>query len=242
MTTNTGTQGKRRTFVSLFLDVGVPIGSYYLLKGAFGMSAVAALGWSSVVPVLRTGWGVLGRREVNALPLLILLANLVGLLLSFGTGDARLMLVKDSAVGSLVGFALLGSVVLGRPMMTATLKPWLVKGDAGREAAWGRLRRESGAFRRAESRFSAVWGVAFVAECALRVVGVYTFPVDTMVWLGTVVMILAMVLAFVVSGALGAGPMAHMVGAAAASARAPESVAAVLEAEKNSSLTGSTHG
>ncbi|NED03891.1 hypothetical protein G3I55_19730, partial [Streptomyces sp. SID6648] len=69
----------------------------------FGMSAVAALGWSSVVPVLRTGWGVWRQREVNALPLLILLANLVGLLLGVGTGDARLMLVKDSAVGSLVG-------------------------------------------------------------------------------------------------------------------------------------------
>ncbi|MFA3876490.1 VC0807 family protein [Streptomyces sp. MMCC 100] len=234
---------KSRTFVSLLLDVGVPVGSYYLLKGALGMGAVAALGWSSVVPVLRTGWGVLRQREVNALPLLILLANLVGLLLSFGTGDARLMLVKDSAVGSLVGFALLGSVVLGRPMMTATLKPWLVKGDLGREAAWERLRKESPAFRRAELRFSAVWGIAFVAECALRVVGVYTFPVDTMVWLGTVVMIVTMVFAFVVGGALGAGPMAHMIAAAVASDRAPESVAAATaaEAEKNSSLAGSTH-
>ncbi|MFF9047215.1 VC0807 family protein [Streptomyces parvulus] len=234
MTTNTGTeqqrQGKRRTFVSLLLDVGVPIGSYYLLKGAFGMSAVAALGWSSVVPVVRTGWGLVGRRDVNALPLLVLLANLVGLLLSFETGDARLMLVKDSAVGSMVGFVLLGSVLVGRPMMTGTLKPWLVKGDAVREAAWGRLRRESREFRRAELLFSGVWGAAFVGECALRIVGVYSFPVDTMVWLGTVVMIVTMLVAFVVSGAIGAGPMAHMIGAH------------VREAERNSSLAGSTHG
>lgn len=236
---------KSRTFVSLLLDVGVPVGSYYVLKGVFGMSAVAALGWSSVGPVLRTGWGVFRQREVNVLPLLILLANLVGLLLSFGTGDARLMLVKDSAVGSLVGFAMVGSVVLGRPMMTATLKPWLVKGDEGREAAWARLRRESPGFRRAELRFTAVWGMAFVGECALRVVGVYTFPVDTMVWLGTVVMIVTMVFAFVVSGALGAGPMAHMIEAAVASARASQSDLAGAptgEAEKNSPLAGSTHG
>ncbi|MFI1759339.1 VC0807 family protein [Streptomyces sp. NPDC020571] len=231
---------KSRTFVSLLLDVGVPVGSYYLLKGAFGLGAVPALGWSSVVPVLRTGWGVLREREVNALPLLILLANLAGLLLSFGTGDARLMLVKDSAITSLVGFALLGSVVLGRPMMTATLKPWLVKGDAVREAAWGRLRRESSAFRRAELRFSAVWGVAFVGECGLRIVGVYTLPVDTMVWLGTVVMIVTMVVAFVVSGALGAGPMVHMIGSAVGEADSAD--LGNTEAEKNSSLVGSTHG
>ncbi|MEU6448947.1 VC0807 family protein [Streptomyces sp. NPDC046979] len=236
MTTNTGTdtgqqrRGKRRIFVSLFLDVGVPIGSYYLLKGVFGMSAVAALGWSTVVPVLRTGWGVLKQRDVNALPLLILLANIVGLLLSFETGDARLLLVKDSAVASLVGFVMLGSVLVGRPMMTGTLKPWLVKGDADREAAWVRLRRESGAFRRAERLFTGVWGAAFVGECALRIVGVYSFSVDTMVWLGTVVMIVTMLVAFVVSGALGAGPMTHMIGAN------------VREAEENSSLAGSTHG
>lgn len=64
--------------------------------------------------MLRTGWGVLRQREVNALPLLILLANLVGLILSFETGDARLMLVKDCAVGSIVttvvAFVLSGAV------------------------------------------------------------------------------------------------------------------------------------
>lgn len=82
------------------------------------------------------------------LPLLILLANLAGLLIGFGTGDARLMLAKDSAVTSLVGFALLGSVALGRPMMTATLKPWLVKGTrAGRlpgDGCGGSRRRSGG--------------------------------------------------------------------------------------------------
>lgn len=152
------------------------------------------------------------------------------------------MLAKDSAVTSLVGFALLGSVLLGRPMMTATLKPWLVKGDVGREAAWGRLRRESSAFRRAELRFTAVWGVAFVGECGVRIVGVYALPVDTMVWLGTVVMIVTMLVAFVVSGALGAGPMAHMIGAAVTTDDAVDALDASLEAEKNSSLVGSTHG
>ncbi|WP_395575420.1 VC0807 family protein [Streptomyces sp. BK79] len=226
------TTDKRRTLVTLMLDVGVPLGSYYLLKGAFGMSAVAALAWSSVLPVLRTGWGLLGQREVNGLPLLILLVNLVGLLLGFETGDARLLLVKDSAISSVVGIVLLVSVVLGRPMMTATLKPWLVKGDAGREAAWERLRRESAEFRRAELRFSGVWGVAFVGECALRVVGACTVPVDTMVWLGNVVMVVMMLLAFVVSGVVGAVPMARMIGGAGAGG----------EAERDSSLAGSTHG
>lgn len=47
MTTNTGS--KKQNFAPLLMDVAVPIGSYYLLKSGFGMSTMAALGWSSVV-------------------------------------------------------------------------------------------------------------------------------------------------------------------------------------------------
>ncbi|WP_320783204.1 VC0807 family protein [Streptomyces sp. CRN 30] len=236
MTTNkdTGARGQRqgRAVVSLLLDVAVPLGSFYLLKGC-GLSTLAALGWSSAITAARTGWGLVRRREVNGLPLLILLVNVVGLVVGLESGDARLMLVKDSAIGSVVGIALLVSVVVGRPMMTANVRPWLVRGDAGRDAAWGRLRRESGAFRRAELRFTAVWGLAFLGECVLRIVGAYSLPVDTMVWLGTVVMIVVLCLAFVVSGAIGAGPMMRMVMREAYAA-------APAEAEADSSLAGST--
>jgi hypothetical protein len=57
-------------------------------------------------------------------------------MLGFVSGDLRLMLAKDSGVSSTVGIGILMSVVLGRPMMTAALKPFLVK-DAAREAGGG---------------------------------------------------------------------------------------------------------
>ena len=58
-------------------------------------------------------------------------------------------------------------------------------------------------FRRAERTFSLVWGVALLGECVVRVVGAYTLPVDTMVWLGTVILAVSMALAFFVSGVNG---------------------------------------
>jgi hypothetical protein len=85
-----------------------------------------------------------------------------------------------------------------------------VKGDAGREAAWERLLGGSPEFRRAERRFSLVWGAVLLGECVVRVVGAYTVPVDTMVWLGSLIMVVSMVLGFLVSGATGAVPMAHL--------------------------------
>ncbi|MET7692283.1 VC0807 family protein [Streptomyces sp. NPDC005483] len=206
----TKTNSKRANLAPLIVDVAVPIGAYYLLKDGLGMSTLMALGLSSVVPAVRTGWSVVKERTVNGLAALILVVNVVGLLLSFVAGDPRLMLAKDSGVSSVIGIGILVSVALGRPMMTAGMKPWLVKGIAEREAAWTRLQGASEDFRRAERRFSVVWGVVLLTECVLRVVGAYTLPVDTMVWLGSVVMVVSMAVAFLVSGAIGAGPMARM--------------------------------
>ncbi|MFE9454290.1 VC0807 family protein [Streptomyces sp. NPDC006739] len=223
MTKNTGNQSRNKqqnpsvldNFRPLILDVAVPLGSYYAFKDAIGMSTFSALAWSSVVPVLRTLWGLAKERRANGLALLILIVNAVGLLLSFVSGDPRLMLAKDSGVSSTVGIGILVSVALGRPMMTAGLKPFLVKGDTAKEAAWDRLMNGtaagSGDFRSKEKVFSLVWGVVLLVECVLRVVGAYTVPVDTMVWLGTVIMIAAIGLGMVLCGALAAGPMERMV-------------------------------
>ncbi|AKN68443.1 membrane protein [Streptomyces sp. PBH53] len=228
MTKNTGNPGRKPSmldsFKPLLIDVAVPLGSYYLLKEALGMSTFAALAWSSVVPAVRTVWGLVRERRANALAALILVVNVVSLVLSFVSGDPRLMLAKDSGVSSTIALGILLSVRLGKPMMTEGMKPFLVKGDAAREAAWQRLMSGeaagSAAFRRRERLFSVVWGLVLLAECVARVVGAYTVPVDTMVWLGSVVLVAAMVIGFVVGGALAAGPMEEMLTAEAAAGRA----------------------
>lgn len=219
MTTNTGTQAHSplKNFAPLIMDVAVPLGSYYLFKSAFGMSTFAALAWSSVVPAVRTVWGLVKERKANGLAGLILVVNVVSLLLSFVSGDPRLMLAKDSGISSTIAIGILVSVALGKPMMTAGMKPFLVKADPVKEAAWERLASgkaaASAAFLRKERAFSVVWGVVLLAECVARFVGAYTVPVDTMVWLGTVIMIGAMAIAFLVSGGLAVEPMEKMLAA-----------------------------
>ncbi|MFE7469432.1 VC0807 family protein [Streptomyces sp. NPDC057499] len=198
----------------LLVDVGVPLASYYVLRAA-GLGLFAALAWSSALPAVRTVWGVLRERRLNGLAALIVTVNAVSLVTSLLTGDPRLMLAKDSGVSSLIGLVVLVTALKGQPMMTAGVRPWLVKGNPARDAAWQRLAggsaAASAAFRRAENRFSVVWGAALLGECVVRVVGAYTLPVETMVWLGTVVMVVTMVGAFLVSGRLGAVPMEHMI-------------------------------
>lgn len=200
-------QSRWESLKPLVLDAVVPTASYYLLSKGFGMGTLAALAWSSVVPAGRTLWSVVKERKVNGLAALILTANVVGLLLSLLAGDPRLMLAKDSGITATIGIAVLVSVAAGRPLMTTGLKPWVTKGNPVRTAVWERLIAERGQFARMERTFSVMWGVALFGEAVVRVVGAYTLPVDTMVWLGGVIAGVTITATVMASGRRVVGPM-----------------------------------
>ena len=199
----------------LLIDIGIPVGTYYLLRDAFGVSLWLSLALSSTVPAARAIAGLVAERKLNLLAVLMLAVNLAGIGISFLTGDPRAMIAKDSIVSSVIAFAILGSVMLRRPLMTAGLKPYMTRGKAERIAAWDRLSTASARFRRLELAFSTIWGVALLAECAARLVGAYTLPVTTMVWLGTV-MTLGSIGVAIVAGGAAAGPIQKMIDAEAA--------------------------
>lgn len=199
----------------LLIDIGIPVGTYYLLRDAAGLSLWLSLALSSIGPAVRAIAGLVAERSLNLLAVLMLAVNLAGIAVSFLTGDPRAMIAKDSAVSSVIAFAILGSVVLRRPLMSAGLKPFMTKGEPRRTAAWDRLSTASPRFRRLELLFSTIWGLALLAECAARLVGAYTLPVTTMVWLGTVIALGAIGVAIVIGGTA-AGPIQQMIDAEAA--------------------------
>ncbi|MFD2417708.1 VC0807 family protein [Amycolatopsis pigmentata] len=191
----------------LVLDVALPVGTYYLLSLGFGLNDLVSLGFGSAIPAVRTIWGVVAQRRLNPLAALMLVVNVAGLLLSLLSGDPRLMLAKESGVSSVIGVVMLASVAMGRPIMSSVLRPLFGGGDPARLAVWDRLSATSPAFRRAEHTYTTIWGVVLLLECAVRIVGVYTLPVHTMVWLGTVILVTALALAFRLSFALAVKPM-----------------------------------
>lgn len=193
----------------LILDLGVPLGSYYLMRAA-GVALIPALALSSIVPAIRTIAGLVRDRAVNGLAALIVVVNVVSIAVTFWAGDPRLMLAKDAAVSSTVGLAILVSVFAGRPLMTAGLRPMMTKGNAALDAAFGRLSATSPRFGRLERIFSAVWGITLLAECVTRVICTFTLPVTTMVWLSTV-MTLGAIGAGIILGAPAAGSMRKMI-------------------------------
>ena len=198
----------------LAIDIAIPLGTYYLLRDGLGASLWLSLAASSVLPAIRSAAGIVARRQLNLLALLMLAVSVAGIGVSLATGDPRLMIAKDSAISSVIGLVILGSVAVRRPLMTAGLKPWLTRGAAGRTAAWDRLLAGSARFRRLESLFSVIWGTVLLGECAARIVGAFTLPVPTMAWLGTVILVSAIGVG-VIAGGVAAGPMQAMIEAEA---------------------------
>jgi hypothetical protein len=198
-------------FKPLIMDVAVPLGIYFAARKAFGMDLVPSLILSSVIPGVRTAASAVWQRSFNGLAGLILAVNVAGILLSFVSGDPRIIIAKDSGISSIIGIVILISAFRGAPLMTAGLKPWVTKGDAARTAAWDRLMSSSDRFLSLERRFSVIWGAALLTECVARVVGAFTIPVDTMAWLSTVMLLGAIGVATFVGGGNVADPMEKMV-------------------------------
>ncbi|MFF7990380.1 VC0807 family protein [Kitasatospora xanthocidica] len=202
----------------LALDVAAPLAGYYLLHSACGLSEFAALAWSSAFPAARTVLGLLRERRLNLWAALMLAVNVAGLALTFVTGDARMMIAKDGGLSGTVALAILVSALIGRPVMSPMLMPFITKGKRDRAAAWerlaGGLAAGSRSFRRHERMFSGIWGTALLTECVARVVGAFTLPVSTMAWLSTVFLIGAIVAGSML-GQIAAEPMEKLVTAEA---------------------------
>lgn len=199
-TTATAPNGVKQTLTPLAIDVALPLGGYYLLHAGFGVGTAPALAITSVVPAIRGIAGFAVKREANMLATLTLTVNLVAIALTFVSGDARLMLAKDSAVSSVIAVGILWSVRAGKPAMTVGLKPFMTKGNAQRIAAWDAL-KDDPTFRAKENLYSLIWGGALLAECLARLVGAFTLPPSTMAWLGTVFLMTAIGGATVAGGA-----------------------------------------
>ncbi|MFB8167898.1 VC0807 family protein [Kitasatospora purpeofusca] len=206
-----------RTLRPLAVDIAGPLAAFYLLRSGLGASEFAALAWSSAFPVARTALGLVKDRTLNRFAALMLGVNLVGLVLTTVSGDARLMVAKEAVLSGFMALAILGSALTARPLMSAALRPFLTKGEAAREAAWDRLAAGSRPFRRYERLFSVIWGSALLAECVARVVGAFTLPVATMVWLSTVLLVGAIVAGSML-GQAAAQPMEKLVRTEAAAA------------------------
>ncbi|WP_086837907.1 VC0807 family protein [Amycolatopsis kentuckyensis] len=198
MTTQTTNQPASSLLKTLAIEVAVPTGVYYALH-SLGASDFTALAVSGVFPLARTLYQFAKDRTLNGLALVVLVTNVVGMLLTFVSGDARMMIAKDSLGSGITGLVILASAFTAAPIMTKAMRPFLTRGKAENEAAWERL-SGTATFDAIMRRCSVIWGIGFVLESSVRIAGAFTLPISTMVWLSTAIFAGSFVVIMLVAG------------------------------------------
>ena len=182
----------------LILELVLPLAGYYGLRAA-GASTWLALTVGSALAVPWIVYGIIRNRRVDITAAFTLSLMLVGAAMSAVTGDPRVLLVRDSWMGALMGLWILVSLRTQRPFIMATSRAIVVAkiGEAGADAWEARWTHDSD-FRHHIRVLTAVWGVVFLGDAIVRVVLAYALPLDAVPLVSTVqwLVVLGCLLAF----------------------------------------------
>lgn len=172
----------------MLVDIGLPVATYYLLT-SFGVRDWLALTVGGLVAGLRAVFPIVRDRKVDGFAVFILALFAFGLVMAFVTGDARFVLAKDSVGTGLAGLVMLGTCVVGKPLIFYSTRKFMSGGDPLKVQGWNHLWDTQAGFRHGQRVLTVVWGVGMLTEAVVRVVLVYLLPISVMVGLSTVLQI-----------------------------------------------------
>lgn len=180
---------RRRLAAQLLFELVLPLGSYYGLRAA-GVGQWLSMVVGGVLLLPWIGYGIVRQRRVEAMAVFTLSLVVVATLLSLITGSPRVLMIRDSWLTAAIGLWLLGTLLTRRPFIMTTSRGIVIAkvGEAGL-AVWEARWETEPTFRHHLRLLTAVWGTVFLLDAVLRVVLVYTIPVDafpltsTVLWL-----------------------------------------------------------
>jgi len=198
-------------------DIAGPLAAYSLLRSA-GQSAVSALVLSGALPAVGVIAGLVRHRRVDAIGVLVLAGIAVGTILGLISGNPRVVLVEGSVPTAVFGLLCLGSLWARRPLIYRFAIEF-IGADTPKGRDFASLWQYHG-FRHAFRLYTVVWGVAYLAEAAARVVLVETTSTST-----------ALTISKVMPYAVGAAIIAWMTAHGRHARREGERLAAEAKAE-----------
>jgi hypothetical protein len=179
--TNRSSTNRSSLIASVLLDVVLPVGIFYALRGV-GADQWWSLLLSATVPAGVAVGRFVRRRVVDWGAVFVVSLVALGLVLAALTGDPRTLLIRDAwlgLVGGAAGAWLLGSVFYGRPATIVMFRAMLMaqKGPE-RVRAWEARWDVEPDFRRHLRVITVVWGVALLLNAVAQLVAAYALPLD----------------------------------------------------------------
>jgi len=177
---------------SLLWDVGLSLAAYFVAHW-LGADDYVALLAGSTAALARVLYVAARSRTFDVFAAVMLGVFLVGLGLSFLTGDAKFLLVKESFATGIAGLAFIGSCFIGRPLIYhAALR--MRAGDPAATTEFEQKWSDLPQFRRNFRIMSAAWGAGLLFDAIVRIPLVLALSTSAAVTASTALFIATMVL------------------------------------------------
>jgi len=176
-----------RTFAPmLLLDVVCPYLTYRLLqRNDPAMSQTVALLLSGVFPALANVISIVRSRSLDIIGVIVLLGIVVGAVAALLGGGPRLILVRESFVRGAVALVCLASLWAPRPLLFYIGRDFSTGHDPVRIAEFDALWQNPAA-RHVFRVMTAVWGIGWLVEVALKVLIVFTLSIPEALVVGPI--------------------------------------------------------
>ncbi|MGO8977602.1 MAG: VC0807 family protein [Steroidobacteraceae bacterium] len=190
----------RPIIVSLAWDVAlnasIPTACYFLSKRFVSSSEVTALIAATIFPILKSIYDLLRQRELNPVTVTVLLGIVTSLFAFFLGGDPRVLLIRESLFTGVFGIFCLISLALPRPVMFYFARHLIAGKDPRRRAEFD-ARSQERRFLRGHRLITAVWGLAYIGEFAIRTILVFSVPAPVVLAVSPIMMGLVTIAAIV---------------------------------------------
>ncbi|PYC76877.1 hypothetical protein C7C46_21020 [Streptomyces tateyamensis] len=158
--------------ISIAFNVVAPILIYNQARSQ-GAGDFTAILLSGLGPVLDIAIYLAWHRRVDEFAIVsMFFVALTGVVSLIGPHDAQLLLAKDSAITGLFGVLCLVTLLAPRPLMFYFGRKFATDGTPEQAAWWNGLWQFE-SFRTVQRNLTIGWGLAYLAEAALRIVVVY---------------------------------------------------------------------
>ncbi len=169
--------GKVRTFLPMLIDILVPTTLFFVFQ-KLGLSYFWALTLAGLSTGVTTAINTIRRWRLDFVGLLVIVEIALSIVLLFITRDPRMIAIKPSFYTIVAGLFLWVTCFVGQPIIYQAATPIATGGDPAREIAYSRAWQESARFRFRERLMTFVFGTMLIVEAILRIVIVYSSPVD----------------------------------------------------------------
>ena len=140
------------------------------------LGEVRALLISSAPPILWSLVEFARHRRVDALSVLVVAGIALSLLAMLGGGGVRFLQLREKLVTAVIGFAFVGSAVIGKPLIFELARATMRRRSENEAQQFEALQVHAG-FRRTMTVMTLVWGLGLLADTAVSVVLVFALSI-----------------------------------------------------------------